>query len=116
MGKALNSNYKWYIMILGAFSNAFAVAAPAMGMSVLLPEISKDLDLTLVQAGLIWGIGALPMIFSSLIAGSLSDHFGPKRILIASCLLIGMAGASRGLASNFTLLIITVSLLGFLAH
>jgi len=114
MNKKPNENYKWFLMILGALTNAFVVAAPVMALSVLMPEISSTLDLNLIQAGLVWGIGSLPMVFASLLAGNLSDRFGPKRVLTISCVLIGLAGASRGLASNFTLLMLTVFLSGFL--
>ena len=103
LNKSQNPNYKWVIMVLGALTNAFVVAVPAMGMSVLLPEISKDLNLNLVQAGLVWGIGSLPMLFASLLAGTLCDRFGPKRILIAACLLMGLSGALRAFSTNFAL-------------
>jgi MFS family permease len=99
-------------MILAALTNALVVALPGMGLSVLLPEISKDLDLNLVQAGLVWGIGSLPMILTSLLAGNLVDRFGPKRVLVVSCILVGLAGATRALSSNFAMLMFTVLLSG----
>ncbi len=113
LNKSQNPNYKWVIMILGALTNAFVVAVPGMGMSVLLPEISKDLNLNLVQAGLVWGIGSLPMLFASLLAGTLCDRFGPKRILIAACLLMGLSGALRAFSTNFASLMVTVFFFGF---
>ncbi|HSB65737.1 MAG TPA: MFS transporter [Anaerolineales bacterium] len=112
MAELINSKYKWYIMILGALTNAIVVATPAMGLSVLLPEISKDLGLNIVQAGLVWGISSLPMLFASLTGGTLVDRIGPKRILMASCCLMSLAGAARGFSSNFGLLMITVFIFG----
>ena len=88
------------------------VAVPTMGLSVLLPEISKDLNLCLIQAGLLWGIGSLPIIFSSILSGMLIDRFGPKRIIITACLLSGLTGASRGFSTNFIFLMVTVFLFG----
>lgn len=99
-------------MILGALTNAVVVAVPTMGLSVLLPEISKTLNLNLVQAGLVWGIGSLPMLFAGLLAGTLNDRYGPKRILTVSCLLIGLTGALRSISPNFTVLMVTVFLCG----
>ena len=67
------SNYRWYILVVSVLTNTISVAIPSMALSVLFAEISADLHLNLVQVGLIWGIGALPAIFTSLIAGMISD-------------------------------------------
>jgi ACS family hexuronate transporter-like MFS transporter len=115
MQKTRRENYKWYIMILSALTNAFVIAVPSMGLSVLLPEIAKDLHLSLFQSGLLWGISSLPSILTSLFAGSLCDRFGPRRILIVNCLLVGSASALRGLSENFVFLVFSVFLFGFFA-
>jgi len=81
---------QWVLLFLGALTNAIIVAAPIMGISVLLPEISKDLGSSIVQAGFVWEIGALPSIFSSLIAGTIIDCFStqyPVGFWSASCLI-----------------------------
>jgi NNP family nitrate/nitrite transporter-like MFS transporter len=109
-----NANYKWYILILAATTNAVAVAIPSMSMSVLLAEITKELNLSLVQAGLVWGIGALPAIVTGLLGGAFGDRFGPKRILTISCLLVGVAGALRGFSTDFLSLAAMVFLFGVL--
>ncbi len=109
------ANYRWYILILAALTNTLAVAMPAMCLPVLFKEISGELDLSLVQIGLIWGIGALPGIFTSLAGGAIGDRFGPKRILSVGCMLVGLAGALRGLANDFITLSATVFLLGLLS-
>ena len=106
-------HYKWYILILGSLSNTLVVALQSMSLSVLLPEISADLNLSLFQAGVIWGTLSLPGIFSFLLAGMVIDRFGPKRVLIVACTLVGIFGAARGLANNFNTLMITVFLFGF---
>ena len=106
------TNYRWYILGLSALTNLLLVAVPSMCMPVLFAEISQDLSLTLVQVGLIWGISALPGIFTVLLGGAIGDKFGPKRILIASCLLVGLLGALRGLANNFTTLAASMFALG----
>jgi len=105
-----NSRTKWLILAMGTLTNAIVVAVPSMGLSVLFPEISADLNLDLVQAGMVWGASSLPLIISSLAAGSLNDRFGPKRVMILSCLLIGLAGSLRGLATDFLFLAAAVFL------
>ncbi len=110
-----SSNYRWYILILAALTMSLTVAVPGMCMAVLFDEISADLGLSRTQIGVIWGIGALPGILIALIGGSIGDRFGPKRVLIAACLLSGATGALRGLSGSFFSLIATGSLFGLLA-
>jgi MFS family permease len=105
-------NYRWYIMLLGAFTNALGVAAPGIALAVLLPEISADLKLTIVQAGFIWGIAGLPSIVMALLAGSLIDRIGPKTILILSSLLVGISSAARGLSHSFAEMMLIVFIVG----
>lgn len=109
-----DARYKWFILALAGLTNAVVVAAPSMGFSVLLPEISRDLNLSLVQAGLVWGIAALPIIVVGLAGGVLGDRFGPKRILTIACVLVGLTGALRGLATNYASLLALVFLFGCL--
>lgn len=107
------SNTRWGILILGCLTNALVVAVPGMSLSVLLPEISRELNLNLVQAGLVWGMSAVPIIFSGILAGVLSDRWGPKRILTWGSLLVGLLGASRGFSQNLGGLLTIVFMFGF---
>ena len=109
------SNYRWLILALAALTMALVVAVPGMCMTVLFSEISDDLDLSRTEIGVIWGIGALPGILIAVVGGSIGDRFGPKRVLIAACLLSGAAGALRGLSTDFFTLIVTGFLYGLLA-
>lgn len=104
--------YRWYILVLAMLTNALVVAAPTMAMPVLFEEISRDLGLSLVQVGLVWGITALPGIVSTLLGGAIGDQIGPKRVLIASCLAVGIAGALRGLSTDFTGLVAAMFFFG----
>lgn len=109
------SPYRWYVLALGALTDMLCVAIPSMCLPVLFKEISLDLGMSLVEIGVIWGIGSLPGIFTMLLGGMIGDRFGPKRILLAACLLAGLAGALRGLSADFTTLTITILLFGFIA-
>jgi MFS transporter, CP family, cyanate transporter len=110
-----NPRAKWIVLTLAVLTNMVVMAIPAMGMSVLAKEISTSLGLNLVQVGVIWGIGSLPMIVTALIGGAVGDKLGPKRILVAGCLLLGGLGAARGLAGSFAVLVALVLLLGAFA-
>lgn len=107
-------DYRWYILTLAALTNAMVVALPMMSMSVLFHQISIDLNLSLVQVGLVWGIGSLPGLVSTLLAGGVADRFGPRRVIIGACVVNGLLGALRGFSTDFTTLMAAVVLSGFL--
>ena len=54
--------YGWLIIALGGLTNIFAVGIPLMCMPVFFNEISKDLNLSLVQIGAAWGMGGLASV------------------------------------------------------
>ena len=103
---------KWTILILSALTAAFAVAVPSMGLSVLFKEISTDLQLNLVQVGLVWSIGSLPAIATALLSGVLIDRIGPKQVMIFGVAMAAVTAALRGLASDFSGLLIIILLGG----
>jgi len=114
MLKSNGSNYRWYILTLGALTHTFAVAMPMLALPVLFKEISVDLDLSLVQIGMVWGMASLAGMFVVLIGGLLGDRFGVKRTLMTLCFLAGLAGAMRGLSGSFISLATTMFLFGVL--
>jgi MFS family permease len=105
---------KWVVLTLAGITNALVAAAPGMSMSVLFAEIAADLDLSLVQVGVVWGIGSLPAILSALLGGGIIDRFGPKRVLQVTAVLASLAGALRGLSNNFAFLVFSVILMGLI--
>ena len=107
-----SGNYKWYILTLVVLTNMLVIAIPTMGMSVLAKEISDDLGLSLVQVGIVWGIGSLPGIVTSLLGGVIGDKLGPRRILVWGSLTAGLLGAVRGFAPNFLTLAVLAAVLG----
>lgn len=110
--KPSESRYKWYLLFLGMVTNALVSAAPMMCLSVLFSEISADLNLTLVQVGFVWGISALPGIVTVLIGGAVGDRFGPRRVLVFACAMVGITGALRGVSGSYEMLIASVLLFG----
>ena len=89
----LTSNYKWYVLTLAALTHTIVVGIPLMAIPVLFDEMSKEMDLNLIQMGWIWGIGFLTGIVTSLIGGALGDRFGAKWTLAVCCFLSGITGA-----------------------
>jgi sugar phosphate permease len=83
-----------------------------MAMPVLFKEMSDDLDLSLVQLGMVWGIAPLAGVFVVMLGGILGDRFGAKRVLAIACFLAGIAIALIGRSGSFTTLVATMFLLG----
>jgi len=100
MVKKKYPDYRWYILTLVAMTSIFVMSMPFISMSVLFDEISDDLGLSLVQVGIVWGIFPFGSIFFSLIGGMLGDRFGTKIVISVTCLIAGLAGASRGLSAE----------------
>ncbi len=107
-----SESYKWLVLAISTFTFTFVVAVPQMSLPVLFDEISAELGLSLVQVGWIWGIGSVLGILVGLIGGPVGDRFGPRRTLAVACLILGIAGAARGLSNGFTMLALTTLITG----
>ena len=110
-----NSKYRWFLLALSGATATLAVAAPSMAMPVLFAEIAADLQLSLIQVGAIWGTVSFAGLFAGLAGGMIGDRFGTKRTLAIACLLIGLAGASRGLSNGLVTMTVTVFLTGLVS-
>jgi MFS family permease len=108
-----SESYKWLILAISTFTFTFVVAIPQMSLPVLFDEISRELNLSLVQVGWIWGIGSVLGILVGLIGGPVGDRFGPRRTLAVACFVMGIAGAARGLSDGFATLALTTLITGF---
>lgn len=110
------SNKRWYAVIYGAVINLFAFAAATSCLPVLFSEISEDLGLSVLQVGIVWGAGSVAGIFSIIIAGSLTDRYGAKRVLTIVGLMAGVFGILRGISDSFLTLTLTNALFGLAAE
>jgi cyanate permease len=95
------SSYRWVMLAAAALTSLLVYAMPAMSLPVLFPEIAADLDLTIVQVGVIWAVSSFTGLFVVLAGGLLGDRYGTRKILIAACLLSGLLGALRGFTGGF---------------
>ncbi len=82
-------------------SGFIAIGFPITGLSAMFSEIAESLDLDLIEIGVIWGVGMVMGIFTSLLGGTFIDYFGTRRTLVVLCLATGVTGALRGLAVDF---------------
>ncbi len=113
--QAPNASTRWFVLILATLTAAIMFAISYSGIVVLFPQISKDLHLSIEEIGSIWGIGSLGGLFMSIPGGIIVDRIGTRKMLTGLCVLGGLASASRGLSSNYLLLLLTTVLFGFFA-
>ena len=96
-----NSPYRWVILAMVTFSGFIMMGFPTTGLSALFSEIADSLDLDLIDIGVIWGVGTVMGIFTSLLGGAFIDLFGTRRTLVVLSLATGITGALRGFAFDF---------------
>src|SRR5215207_489296 len=106
------SRYRWVMLIFCALTPLFVVTLPNMSLPPLFATISQDLGLSLVEIGMIWGMGSFAGIFFVLIGGTLGDRFGTRATLFVTCFLTGLFGLTRSFAIDFFTLLVTALLFG----
>lgn len=110
------SRYRWYVLSLATAISLFVYAMSVSCMPVLFSEIGKDLGLSLVQIGTVWGAASATGIIVLMFAGLVGDRFGAKRALTVACFLAGIFGALRGISGSFFSLAATSVLFGLALH
>lgn|SRR5690606_9581789 len=106
------SSYRWIILTLCALTPLCVITLPNMSLPPLFATMSQDLNLSLVEIGVIWGMVPFTGIFFALIGGTLGDRFGTRATLFTTSFLTGLFGLMRGFAVDFTTLMLTVLLFG----
>jgi cyanate permease len=93
---------RWLLLGLATATYGLTAGAERLCLPVLFSEIARDLDLSKVQVGVVWGMDPLAGVFVGLAGGLLVDRFGLARILAVVGVLAGLFGALRGLSTSFT--------------
>lgn len=92
-------NRRW--VVLGVLSAALAlISLDNTIVNVALPSLQEDLDAS--TAELQWVVDAYSVLFagSLLLAGSLGDRFGRRRVLVIGLIVFGAGSLAAGFASN----------------
>jgi EmrB/QacA subfamily drug resistance transporter len=81
-------------------------------VNVAIPALARELHAS--DSHLQWIVDSFNLVFGALLisAGSISDRFGRKQMLIAGMALFGIASYAGGLANNWSELIISRSFMG----
>jgi hypothetical protein len=69
LSTTVGGNYKWYVLGLAALTHTLVMGMPNMALPVLFDEIGAELNLDLVQIGVIWGATSLTGVVMALMGG-----------------------------------------------
>ena len=107
--EALSSNrwnpaYVYIISVIAAFGGLLYGFVLGV-VSGAMPFITKDFGLSAYQIGFAVGNIDIGCLIGALAAGSLSDRYGRKKILILTAMLFALSGALCAAATSFTELV-----------
>lgn len=107
----MKSTSKWAVLVVLSAALAL-ISLDNTIVNVALPTLQEDLDATTSQ--LQWVVDAYSVLFagSLLLAGSLGDRFGRRRMLIIGLLIFIVASLSAALAPSATALTISRGVMG----
>lgn len=100
-------------VVLGVLSGALAlISLDNTILNVALPRLQEDLGATTSQ--LQWVVDAYSVLFagSLLLAGSLGDRFGRRRVLLIGLAVFGTASLAAGLSSDVMALMAARAVMG----
>lgn len=110
--KQTDPGYRWVMLALCTLTPLLVVTLPNMSLPPMFVTIGEDLNLSLVQIGIIWGMAPFTGVFFALIGGTMGDRFGTRTMLVMACLLTGLFGITRSCVMDFYALLFTTLALG----
>lgn len=102
--KEENGRYKWAIQVL-VYLGAITNACIWFSIGPMLITLTKDLDISFTEAGLLTGIVALIMGFFALVSGVVSGRFGLKNTACIGLTVISFGCILSGLVSNYAIVL-----------
>jgi len=108
-GKAGGAGFGTQVLLMLAI---FGFATCVTMLGPLLVDLSRDLDVSLGQAGLLAAAMAVTWALAAPFAGVLSDRFGRRPLIVMALLGLGAVTLGAGLASSFGVLLVMRTLAG----
>ena len=103
---------KWSILILNTTVFIGIVGIPFTAIPVLFSSITNELDLTLLQIGVIWGCFSLGMTFGSFLGGLAGDRFKLYKVIGILCFMVALTNGLRALSFDYISLSASMLLCG----
>ncbi|MDQ3894319.1 MAG: MFS transporter, partial [Actinomycetota bacterium] len=96
----------------GFLVGAAAMFAAMYSTQAILPELSRDFDVSASRAGLTISVAVVALAAGAWAWGPLSDHIGRKRSLVLASALLVVPTIGAGLAPSFEVLLVFRALQG----
>ncbi|MFC1995050.1 nitrate/nitrite transporter [Chloroflexota bacterium] len=103
---------KWLVLAMTTAVLAGTIGIPFTAMPVLFTSVSKEIELTLAQIGIMWGVFPIGVAIFALPGGMLVDRFGFRKVVAICCFIIALTNASRGFSGDPITLAATMFLCG----
>jgi len=103
---------KWFVLVIATLILIGAVGIPFSAMPVLFSQVIQDLQLTLSQIGMIWGVLPLGAAIAAIPGGLLGDRFDTRKMIGIGCFVIAIISGLRGVSGNYATLIVFMFLCG----
>lgn len=107
-----SSSWRFVILALCVLTPFGIVTMPNLSLPPMFSIISEELGLSLVEVGGIWGMVGFSGVFFAIIGGSIGDRLGSRNMLFLICLLSGLFGMLRAVATDFGSLLLISLLYG----
>jgi cyanate permease len=108
---AAHLGYRW-VMLTGVWLIYCSFGVTVASIAPLVPEITRDLDMSYGAMGMVLGAWPFVYIGASLPCGMLLDRIGPAKGLFLAALLMALSGGLRGLAEGQLTLVLAVAVFG----
>ena len=104
----------WHVKFLLIMAVAWAFDAMDTGIiAFVLPKLMKVWSLSPGQIGIIGSMGLVGMAIGAVLAGTLADKFGRKRVMIGMMVVYGLASLGCAESTSFEMLLLFRIIVGF---
>jgi sugar phosphate permease len=94
-------HYGWIILLMGTLVVFGSLGLARFGFSMLLPEMQKNLQMDNVQAGIMATSNLVGYLTFSVLGGAMAARFGPRTIITAGLVTVGITLILTGLSNTF---------------
>ncbi|MCB2181561.1 MAG: YbfB/YjiJ family MFS transporter [Desulfobulbaceae bacterium] len=105
-------HYGWFVVAAGTLCIFAGLGFGRFALGMLLPAMGKSLSLSYSQMGLISTLNFVGYLVAVLLCGKLSRRFGPRRLITAALLLVGLSMACISITENLFFIILFYTLTG----
>lgn len=94
-------HYGWIILFVGVLTVFSSLGLARFGYTMILPPMQDGLQLNNTQAGYLATGNFIGYLGLALVGGFLASHFGPRRVICISLLVVSLTMILTGLAKDF---------------